>query len=143
MGIQSFATFLDSHLRGNDTKEQNVNLFKTFTIATQCSRISNKKSLPLDGGGQVGVHPVRYYVVVNSVTLKKLVSFIVSPVRCLLSNGVKDKNNHPPLTPPIVRLSVRLSSRRRLTTKSREGNVCNSCSCRNLNSNKCSFHIFT
>ena len=79
MGIQSFATFLDSHLRGNDTKEQNVNLFKTFTIATQCSRISNKKSLPLDGGGQV---------------------------------GVKDKNNHPPLTPPIVRLSSRRSQGR-------------------------------
>jgi hypothetical protein len=44
----------------------------------------------------VGVHPVRYCVVVNSVTLKILVSFIVSPVRYLLSNGVKEKANHPP-----------------------------------------------
>ena len=45
----------------------------------------------------MGVYPVRYCVVVNSVTLKILVSFIVSPVRCLLSNGVKEKANHPPL----------------------------------------------
>ena len=49
----------------------------------------------------MGVHPVRYCVVVNSVTLKKLMSFIVSPVRHLLSNGVKEKANHPPLAPPI------------------------------------------
>ena len=54
--------------------------------------------MPLVGRVRGGVHPVRYCVVVNSVTLKKLVSFIVSPVRYLLSNGVKEKATHPPLT---------------------------------------------
>ena len=40
---------------------------------------------------EVRVHPVRYCVAVNSVTLKILVSFIVSPIRYLSSNGVKEK----------------------------------------------------
>jgi len=67
----------------------------------------------------VGVHPVRYCVAVNSVTLKILVSFIVSPIRYLSSNGVKKKVNHPPLAPPIVRLSSRRSQGRGISSRRR------------------------